>query len=80
MNTNTMVPKWERKEQMKKQYVTPLADKVEFDYEENVVASNAPSNPPITPPNDPCPCQGYGYDIIGLLIDIWKRLNPRNWW
>lgn len=26
---------------MKKQYVAPMADKVDFDYEENVVASGA---------------------------------------
>ena len=29
------------KEQMKKQYVAPMADKVNFDYEENVVASGS---------------------------------------
>lgn len=28
---------------MKKQYVAPMADKVDFDYEENVVASGMPS-------------------------------------
>ena len=30
---------------MKKQYNGMQAEKVEFDYEENVVASNPPSNP-----------------------------------
>ena len=29
---------------MKKQYVAPMADKVDFDYEENVVASGTPKH------------------------------------
>ena len=41
MNNDTTIHEWERKEQMKKQYVVPMADKVDFDYEENVVASGS---------------------------------------
>ncbi len=36
---------------MKKKYVAPVADKVDFDYEENVVASGTPSQT-----NTACDC------------------------
>ena len=44
MNGDTTILERERKEKMKKQYVAPIADKVDFDYEENVTASG-PSTP-----------------------------------
>ena len=39
---------------MKKQYVAPMADKVDFDYEENVVASG-------TPKQHDCSGKSYGW-------------------
>lgn len=38
---------------MKKQYVAPMADKVDFDYEENVVASGAKQHD--------CSCKTYSW-------------------
>ncbi len=73
-----MVPERERKERMKKQYVAPIAEKVDFDYEENVTASGAreeipqvvPASTltPATPTSSGCPC-----GIIELIL-YW--LNP----
>lgn len=39
---------------MKKQYVAPMADKVDFDYEENMVASG-------TPKQHDCSGKSYGW-------------------
>jgi hypothetical protein len=66
---------------MKKQYVAPIAEKVDFDYEENVTASGAreeipqvvPASTitPATPTSSGCPC-----GIIELIL-YW--LNPFHW-
>ncbi len=62
---------------MKKQYVAPMADKVDFDYEENVVASGAKEHD----------CSGRSYNWswnYSASIDIGKIvrdfINWLKWW
>lgn len=76
-----MVPERERKERMKKQYVAPIAEKVDFDYEENVTASGAREEIPqvvpastITPAAQTTP--GCSCTWLDWLV-YW--LNPFHW-
>lgn len=68
---------------MKKQYVAPMADKVDFDYEENVVASGSCTIDPPYTPCTPCtpypPCGGNLFTgLISAAISLWNYLFGRH--
>ena len=65
---------------MKKQYVAPIAEKVDFDYEENVTASGAreeipqvvPASTitPATPTSSGCPCSWLDWLVYLIMHGI----------
>ena len=72
-----MVPERERKERMKKQYVAPIAEKVDFDYEENVTASGAREEiPQVVPASTLTPAtptsSGCSFSLIDWILYMIK--------